>query len=146
MFTRYASSSLAPNENRYDFARDYQLYPERENRSAFARLRHDFSDRLTVFAQFVYSDNVTDYTWTPAVANSSSVLTSAGTTLKIAAANPYNPFNTDLTSFNYREPADRRTGQARERLDMGIGGRLRPQHGEGGFAKPDQGRRPASGA
>jgi iron complex outermembrane receptor protein len=102
MFTRYASSSLAPNENRYDFARDYQLYPERENRSAFARLRHDFSDRLTVFAQFVYSDNVTDYTWTPAVANSSSVVTSAGTTLKIPAANPYNPFNTDITSFNYR--------------------------------------------
>jgi len=30
-------------------ARDYQLYPERENRSAFARLRHEVSDRLTGF-------------------------------------------------------------------------------------------------
>jgi outer membrane receptor protein involved in Fe transport len=102
LFTRYASSSLTPNENRYDFARAYQLYPERENRSAFARLRHDLTDRLTVFAQFVYSDNVTDYTWTPAVANSSSVVTSAGTTLKIPATNPYNPFGVDITTFNYR--------------------------------------------
>ena len=102
MFTRYASSSLAPNENRYDFARDYQLYPERENRSAFARLRHEVSDRLTVFGQFVYTDNITDYTWTPSVANSASVVTSTGASLKIPKTNPYNPFNGDITSFNYR--------------------------------------------
>jgi len=102
MFTRYASSSVTPNENRYDFARDYQLYPDRENRSAFARLRHEFTDRLTVFAQFVYTDNDTVQSWTPAVANSSSVVTSAGATLKIPVSNPYNPFGSDITNFNYR--------------------------------------------
>jgi iron complex outermembrane receptor protein len=92
----------APNANRYDFARDYQLYPDRENRSAFARLRHEFTDRLTVFAQFVYTDNGTIQSFTPAVANSSSVVTSAGATLKIPVSNPYNPFGSDITSFNYR--------------------------------------------
>ena len=102
MFTHYTSSSLAPNENRYDFARDYQLYPDREYRSMFARLRHELTDRLTLFAQLVYSDNGTVQSFTPAVANSSSVVTSAGTTLKIPAANPYNPFGVDLTTFNYR--------------------------------------------
>ncbi|MBI5382074.1 MAG: TonB-dependent receptor [Opitutae bacterium] len=101
-FTRYASATATPSENRYDFASVVSVTPELDYRNLFVRARHDFGERLGVFGQLLATDNRTLSYFSPSVANSGSVLTSANTYLIVPRANPYNPFGSDLNNFNYR--------------------------------------------
>lgn len=101
-FTRYATAAAIPNENRYDFAQTYQLVPPREYWNVFSYMEHELLENLSAFGQMVYSNNMTKYGFTPAVIQSTSTFTSAGTSLSIPANNPYNPFGIPLTNFLYR--------------------------------------------
>lgn len=99
-FNRVAA---APNENRYDFAQTYQLQPDFDYYSLYTRLTHDFSDRLSAFAEFSYNNNFTKYGFTPSVIQSTQNPGTGPTgLLNVPANNPYNPFGIDLTNFLYR--------------------------------------------
>ena len=99
-FTRVAS---APNENRYDFAQTYQLFPSYDYYGVYTNLRHEISENLYVFGEIVYGNNSTNYSFTPVVIQSTQNLGTGPTgLLNVPASNPYNPFGVDLTNFFYR--------------------------------------------
>lgn len=91
-----ANSVLVGNENRYNFAETYQLYPPYDYLSAYAKADYRISDSIEAFGSFTMSDNFTYYSFTPGVISYSS----EGLTLPIA--NPYNPFGIDLKSLTAR--------------------------------------------
>lgn len=101
-FVPYTSTTI-PNANRYDFAQTYQLFPDTEYMNSFVSARHDFSENLYAFGQLVYSGNVTHYSFTPSVIQSTqNPGSSPSGTLAISASNPYNPFGIQLTNFLLR--------------------------------------------
>ena len=100
MFARVTSLT---NANRYDFAQTYQLYPEYEYTSFFVNARHEISEKLEAFGTFMYSNNWTDYYFTPSVISATgNPGTSPTGTLSIPANNPYNPLGIEITNFSYR--------------------------------------------
>ncbi len=126
-FTRVASPA---NENRYDFAQSFQLFPSYDYFSGYANLRHELSDRLRVFAEVLHSNNKTYYAFTPSVIQS---VQNPGTgptgLLNVPPTNPYNPFGFDLTNFLYRTnfgpPRLFDTAATATTVLLGIGGTLR---------------------
>lgn len=107
---RVAPGNVIPNQNRYDFARSFQIEPAEENYSTFVSLNHDFSPTIHGYANFSYNDNSFDYQFTPAaiqftatplpspVANPVAGSPATFSTLFVPATNPYNPFGINLTS------------------------------------------------
>lgn len=101
--SQFARVSSIPNENRYDFAQSYQLIPDFTYMSTFANLNHDFTENVAGFAQLLFSNNSTKYSFTPSVIQSTqNPGTSASGTLNIPATNPYNPLGIDINNFLYR--------------------------------------------
>lgn len=127
-FTRVAA---APNENRYDFAQTYQLFPPYRYQGVYSNIRHDFSDRLYAFGELLYNQNTTAYSFTPSVIQSTQ---NAGTgptgLLNVPANNPYNPFGIDLTNFLYRTnfgPARQFDTESNSGTYLvGLGGNINP--------------------
>jgi outer membrane receptor protein involved in Fe transport len=125
-FTRVAA---APNANRYDFAQTYQLFPSYDYYGVYTNLRHEINDRLYVFGEIIYSNNRTDYSFTPSVIQS---VQNPGTgptgLLNVPATNPYNPFGFDITNFLYRtnfgQPRRFDTSSTASTYLLGIGGTL----------------------
>jgi outer membrane receptor protein involved in Fe transport len=125
-FTRVAA---APNANRYDFAQTYQLFPSYDYYGVYTNLRHEINDRLYVFGEIIYSNNKTDYSFTPSVIQS---VQNPGTgptgLLNIPSTNPYNPFGFDITNFLYRtnfgQPRRFDTSSTASTYLLGIGGTL----------------------
>jgi iron complex outermembrane recepter protein len=87
---------LIGNENRYNFAPVYAIYPSYDYVSNYTSIEHDFMDNLKGFAELTYSKNSTYYAFTPVVIGFST----EGLTLP--ANNPYNPFGIALTSLSGR--------------------------------------------
>lgn len=87
---------LIGNENRYNFAPVYAIYPAYDYISNYTSLEHEFSENLKGFAELTYSKNSTYYAFTPVVIGYST----EGLTLPVA--NPYNPFGIALTSLSAR--------------------------------------------
>lgn len=83
-------------ENRYNFARTYQLYPAYDYVSAYTQMEHDISDTVQVFGQVSFADNRTYYAFTPGVIN----FPTEG--LSLPAASPYNPFGIPVTTLLHR--------------------------------------------
>ncbi|MEO6004177.1 MAG: TonB-dependent receptor [Opitutus sp.] len=101
--SQFARVATIPNENRYDFAQTYQLIPDYTYMSSFINLNHDFNDKISAFAQLLFSDNSTKYSFTPSVIQSTqNPGTSTSGTLNIPTTNPYNPLGIDLNNFLYR--------------------------------------------
>lgn len=101
--TDFSRVAAAPNENRYDFAQTYQLFPPYDYYGVYANLRHDISDRLYAFSEIIYNQNQTGYNFTPSVIQSvQNVGTGPTGLLNVPSTNPYNPFGVDLTNFLYR--------------------------------------------
>lgn len=87
----------------FEFANVYQLYPEVENKNFSFIATHEITDTLSMFAEFTYGNRFVDFDFTPAVVSSTgNPGTSVNGTLRISAANPYNPFGIDINSFRYR--------------------------------------------
>ncbi len=87
---------LLGNENRYNFAETYQIYPSYDYLSNFTSLEHEFSDNLKGFAEFIFSKNSTYYAFTPVP------ITFSTEGLTLPATNPYNPFGIPLTTLTTR--------------------------------------------
>lgn len=101
--SNFARVASIPNENRYDFAQTYQLIPDYTYMSTFVNVNHDFNEKVSAFAQLLFSDNSTKYAFTPSVIQSTqNPGTSTSGTLNIPANNPYNPLGIDLNNFLYR--------------------------------------------
>jgi outer membrane receptor protein involved in Fe transport len=81
------------NENRYNFAQTYQLFPAYTYMSGYVNFEHEFNESLKAFGSVAFSDNNTYYAFTPGVINYST----EGLTLP--ANNPYNPFGIALTTL-----------------------------------------------
>jgi outer membrane receptor protein involved in Fe transport len=90
------TSVLIGNENRYNFAAIYAIYPAYDYISNFTSMEHEFSENLKAFAELTYSKNSTYYAFTPGVIGYSS----EGLTLPVN--NPYNPFGYALTTLSHR--------------------------------------------
>lgn len=91
-----ANAVLLGNENRYDFAQTFAIYPAYDYMSNYSTVEHEISDNLKAFAEFTYAKNSTYYAFTPGVI-------SFGTErLTIPATNPYNPFGIPLTTLSAR--------------------------------------------
>ena len=110
-FTYFATATLLPNADRYDFAQTYQLVPDHDYTNLFASFRHELNDNLSAFGQIVYSDNNTYYSFTPAVISTTSTPTNipynnapvaASYAITLPANNPYNPFGIAVPNFLYR--------------------------------------------
>jgi outer membrane receptor protein involved in Fe transport len=100
---QFVRVAAAPNENRYDFAQSYQLSPPFDYYDTYAHLNHEFSDRLSAFAELSYSSHLTLLGFTPSViASTQNAGTGPTGLLNVPASNPYNPFGIDLTNFLYR--------------------------------------------
>jgi iron complex outermembrane receptor protein len=82
-----------PNENRYNFAGVYQLFPAYTYLSGYVNFEHEFNQNLSAFGSVAMSDNNTYYAFTPGVINYST----EGLTLPVN--NPYNPFGIALTTL-----------------------------------------------
>ncbi len=91
-----ANAVLLGNENRYNFAATYQLYPAYDYVSNFTSFEHEINDNLKAFAEIIYSKNSTYYAFTPVPITFSTDL------LTLPANNPYNPFGIPLTSLSSR--------------------------------------------
>ncbi len=91
-----ANAVLPGNENRYDFAKSFAIYPAYDYMSNFTSFEHEFSDRLKGFGEITYSKNSTYYAFTP------GVITYSTEGLTLPATNPYNPFGVPLTSLTAR--------------------------------------------
>ncbi len=91
-----ANAVLIGNENRYNFAETYQLYPAYDYISSYTGFEHEFSDSLKGFAKVTFSKNSTYYAFTPGVISFST----EGLTLPVT--NPYNPFGIALTTLSAR--------------------------------------------
>ncbi len=91
-----ANAVLLGNENRYNFAETYQLYPAYDYVSNFTSFEHEFSDSLKAFGEIMYSKNSTYYAFTPVP------ITFSTEGLVLPANNPYNPFGVNLTTLSTR--------------------------------------------
>ncbi len=91
-----ANAVLQGNENRYNFAETYQIYPAYDYVSNFTSIEHEFTDNLKAFAEFIYSKNSTYYAFTPVP------ITFSTEGLTLPANNPYNPFGIPLTTLTTR--------------------------------------------
>jgi iron complex outermembrane receptor protein len=100
--TGSTSTNSIPNANRYDFAPTTQLTPGQDNLSALLSLQHRFTDAVAGFARLTFTNNATDFLYTPISITSTAIITSSGGPLTIPANNPYNPFGFALTSFRGR--------------------------------------------
>jgi outer membrane receptor protein involved in Fe transport len=101
--SNFARVASIPNVNRYDFAQTYQLIPDYTYMSTFVNLNHDFNEHVSSFAQLLFSDNSTKYSFTPSVIQSTqNPGTSTSGTLNIPSTNPYNPLGIDINNFLYR--------------------------------------------
>ncbi len=93
------------------------LVPKQENWNLFSYMTHDFNDRISAFAQVIGADIHTQYLYAPLSARDTSVNVSpsfeaaipnnlqggsATPSLIIPAANPFNPFKVNITSFMMR--------------------------------------------
>ncbi len=91
-----ANAVLVGNENRYNFAPVYAIYPAYDYVSNYTSIEHSFSDNLKAFGELTYSKNSTYYAFTPVVITYST----EGLTLPVN--NPYNPFGLALTTLSAR--------------------------------------------
>ncbi len=91
-----ANAVLVGNENRYNFAETYQIYPSYDYISSYTSFEHEISDRLKVFGEITYGKNSTYYAFTP------GVITFSTEGLTLPANNPYNPFGIPLTTLTAR--------------------------------------------
>jgi len=85
--------TAVPNENRYNFAQTYQLYPAYDYLSAYAQMDHEFNEHISAFGNAAFSDNRTYYAFTPGVINFSTE------GLSLPANSPYNPFGIALNTL-----------------------------------------------
>ncbi|MDB6094738.1 MAG: hypothetical protein JWM32_2300 [Verrucomicrobia bacterium] len=92
----FSKVGVIPNENRYNFAQTYQLYPAYDNMGGYASIKHEFNDNLSAFGEVTFTDDNTYYAFTP------SVISSLTEGLTLPANNPYNPFGVTLNNFLYR--------------------------------------------
>lgn len=88
-----APSTGIGNENRYNFAQTYQLFPAYTYMSGYVNFEHEFAENLKAFGSVSFSDNNTYYAFTPGVINYST----EGLTLP--TSNPYNPFGIAMTTL-----------------------------------------------
>jgi outer membrane receptor protein involved in Fe transport len=115
-FTNVGAAANITDTNRNDLTAQ-GLVPGQENWNALLYLTHDFNAKVSAFAQLIGSDEKTHYLYAPTSAQPTSVAVSPSfetaipnnaqnglpaPTLIIPAANPYNPFNQNLTSFLMR--------------------------------------------
>ncbi|PTX91507.1 TonB-dependent receptor plug domain-containing protein [Opitutus sp. ER46] len=91
-----SGGAAVPNENRYNFAPTYAIYPSSDRISSFTSAEHEFNDNLKAFAEVMYSKNSTYYAFTP------GVITYSTEGLSLPANNPYNPFGVALTTLSGR--------------------------------------------
>ena len=91
-----ANAVLVGNENRYDFAQSFQVYPAYDYISNYTSFEHEFHDSLKAFGSLTFSKNSTYYAFTP------GVIQFATEGLTLPAANPYNPFGIPLTTLTAR--------------------------------------------
>jgi len=78
---------LAGNACTYDFAPDNWLSPKTERIGTYLRGQFDFSDTLSLFGEYRYSNNVTNGSAAPTPGSG-----------PVPAANPSNPFGTAVTA------------------------------------------------
>lgn len=90
------NAAVIPNENRYNFAETYQIYPAYDYISNFTSVEHEISKNLRAFADVIYSRNSTYYAFTPVP------ITFATEGLTLPASNPFNPFGIPLTTLSSR--------------------------------------------
>lgn len=89
----FVKVTAVPNENRYNFAETYQVYPAYDYISAYAQMEHDFNENITAFGNAAFSDNRTYYAFTPGVINFSTE------GLSLPATSPYNPFGIAMNTL-----------------------------------------------
>jgi outer membrane receptor protein involved in Fe transport len=94
--TANGNSAVIPNENRYNFAETYQIYPAYDYISNFTSVEHEISRNLKAFADVIYSRNSTYYAFTPVP------ITFSTEGLTLPANNPFNPFGIPLTTLSAR--------------------------------------------
>ena len=91
--------------NRYNYAPTSQIVPDQDNWNVLVNANRDVTPVVAVSLQLLWSDDVTDFLYTPNTINSSAVIVGNGTTqalaanptyLSIPANNPYNPFGIAL--------------------------------------------------
>ena len=87
---------LVGNENRYDFAQSFQVYPAYDYISNYTSFEHEFNDSVKAFGSVMFSKNSTYYAFTP------GVIQYATEGLTLPATNPYNPFGIPLTTLAAR--------------------------------------------
>lgn len=87
---------LIGNENRYNFAETFAIYPAYDYLSNYTTVEHDFSDVIKAFGELTYAKNSTYYAFTP------GVITYSTEGLTLPASNPYNPFGIPLTTLTAR--------------------------------------------
>jgi outer membrane receptor protein involved in Fe transport len=105
-FTDVGTNKTAITDaNRYNYAPTSQIVPEQDNWNVLVNAHRDVTPALSVSVQLLWSDDITDYLYTPNTINSSSVTVGNATTqsvpanptyLSIPANNPYNPFGVVL--------------------------------------------------
>ncbi len=102
-FVNVGSSGKTPNENRYDFAKSLQVFPDQDTYSVYSRIEHQFTDSIKGYSEITYSNAVTKYAFTPfPVTSTSNPGTGPTGLLNIPPTNPYNPFGINITNFNYQ--------------------------------------------
>jgi iron complex outermembrane receptor protein len=87
---------LIGNENRYNFAQTFAIYPAYDYISNYTSFEHEFTDSLKAFGAVTYSKNSTYFAFTP------GVITFSTEGLTLPATNPYNPFGIPLTTLSAR--------------------------------------------
>ena len=87
---------LVGNENRYNFAQTFAIYPAYDYISNYTSLEHEFSDSVKAFAEVTYAKNSTYFAFTP------GVITFSTEGLTLPANNPYNPFGIPVTTLTAR--------------------------------------------
>jgi len=108
--TQFSRVAAPSNANRYDFAQTYQLFPPYDYYGVYTNLRHEVSDKFYIFGEIIYSNNQTNFSFTPSVVQSiANVGTGPTGLLNIPPSNPYNPFGVDITNFSYRTNFTRAT-------------------------------------
>ncbi|MSU49441.1 MAG: hypothetical protein EXS37_10210 [Opitutus sp.] len=87
---------LIGNENRFNFAPVFAIYPAYDYISNYTAFEHQLTDLIKAFGDITYARNATYYAFTPGVIN----FPTEGLTLP--ANNPYNPFGVPLTTLTTR--------------------------------------------
>ena len=89
----FSQVAVIGNENRYNFAQTYQLFPAYTYLNGYVNFEHEFNESLKAFGSVAFSDNNTYYAFTPGVINYSTE------GLSLPANSPYNPFGVALTTL-----------------------------------------------